>query len=300
MYKNVLFSAKLDHEIIEKVVQKLKQYKNINLSLHDPTKEFFNLSRIPKKIKEADIIIAKIRNDCSLDLLHYAKLNNIPTLHDIDTVLMCKNKIALDFALRKILSEHGVISRKFGIPSAWNQNALNINKFKKWAESKLPIVIKSHYQHDKYNRFNFLARKIEEIDLFHEKYKNFIYYDVYIQKFIECDGIDRKVYVIGDKVYGVTRENPIYIFLREKPDNIDVDEIKRKTFDVSEDIKKLAKVLSKGLNLKIFGFDLIKPITKKKLYLIDLNDFPGFRGIKGIENVLAQFLMEFIENVQNN
>jgi glutathione synthase/RimK-type ligase-like ATP-grasp enzyme len=297
MIRNVVFSAREDHEIVKGVITRLKKLSDVNLYFHDPTKKFFNLSRMPKPIKEADLIIIKVRNDCSIDLLHYAKIHKIPTLHDVDTVLMCKNKISLDYALRRVFKNNAQISKKFSFPNSWNNNITDVQNFKKWALPKLPIVIKSHFQHDKYNRFNFLVRKIDEIDIFCERYKHLLYYDVYIQKFIECDGFERKVYVIGDKVFGIIRENPIYIYLRNKPNNIDVDTIERKEFKISPEIRELAKIFSKELNLKIFGFDLIKLSDKDRYYLIDLNDFPGFRGIKKIENTLSNYLVEYIRNL---
>ncbi|NHJ20800.1 MAG: hypothetical protein EAX91_07660 [Candidatus Lokiarchaeota archaeon] len=297
MIRNVVFSAREDHDVVKGVINRLKKLPNINLHFHDPTKQFFNLSRMPKSIKEADLIIVKVRNDCSIDLLHYAKTNHIPTLHSIDTVLMCKNKISLDYALRKVLSTYPTIRKKFSFPNSWNNNITDVNVFKKWASNKLPIVIKSHYQHDKYNRFNFLVRKIEEIDTFCERYKHLLYYDVYIQKFIECDGFERKVYVIGEKVYGIIRENPIYIFLRDKPNQINVDDIKRKEFKISDEIRELAELLAHELKLKIFGFDLVKPVDKDRYYLIDLNDFPGFRGIKNVEDQITNCLLDVISNL---
>jgi len=85
--------------------------------------------------------------------------------------------------------------------------------------------------------------------------------------------------------------------LRDKPSNIDVDTIKRKEFEVNDDIKYLAEILSEELNLKIFGFDLIKLADKDRFYLIDLNDFPGFRGIKNVENALSSYLVEYIRKL---
>ncbi|MFX0074557.1 MAG: hypothetical protein ACFE96_03890, partial [Candidatus Hermodarchaeota archaeon] len=242
MIRKVVFSAREDHDLVKGVLNRLKNLPDVNLHFHDPTKNFFNLSRMPKSIKEADLIIVKVRNDCSIDLLHYAKIHKIPTLHDVDTVLMCKNKISLDYALRTVFKKYPSLSKKFSFPNSWNNHITDIQPFKKWAFNKLPIVIKSHYQHDKYNRFNFLVRKIEEVDVFCNKFKDLLYYDIYIQKFIECDGFERKVYVIGDKVFGIIRDNPIYIYLRNKPNNIDVDTIKRKEFEVTEEIKELAKI----------------------------------------------------------
>ncbi|MFX0048041.1 MAG: hypothetical protein ACFE8G_07715, partial [Candidatus Hermodarchaeota archaeon] len=140
MIRNVVFSAREDHEIVRGIIDRLKKLSDITLYFHDPTKKFFNLSRMPKSIKEADLIIVKVRNDCSIDLLHYAKTQKIPTLHDVDTVLMCKNKISLDYALRKIFKKYNQINKKFSFPNSWNNNITEVHKFKKWALAKLPIV----------------------------------------------------------------------------------------------------------------------------------------------------------------
>ncbi|NVM34648.1 MAG: hypothetical protein HWN81_03570 [Candidatus Lokiarchaeota archaeon] len=297
MIKKIVFSARQDHIVVKNLINKLKRIKQFDLILHDPTKDFFCLSDMPESFINADLIIVKVRNECSIDLLHFARLYNIPTLHNVDTVLMCKDKIALDYTLRKAINNHKKDLEKFLIPNSWNHSLSNLEKFKKWAIPKLPIVIKSHYQHDKYNRFNFLVQDIEDVDKFCERYKEFLYYDVYIQEFIECDGIERKVYVIGDKVFGIKRENPIYIYLRDKPENIDVDLIEREEFEITEDIIRLSRILSKELNLKIFGFDLVRPVDSERFYLIDLNDFPSFKGIPDVELELKNFIENYVLNL---
>jgi glutathione synthase/RimK-type ligase-like ATP-grasp enzyme len=295
----IIFSARQDHDIIKRVIKELKLQDDLNFHFHDPLKGFFNLSRMPQAFKEAKLMFVKVRNDCSIDLLHYAKIHGIPTMHDVDTVLSCKNKVALDYKLRRIFGDHKDELTSFSLPASWNQNVKELDKFKKWALKKLPIVIKSHQQHDKFNRFNFLIREISEADLFYKKYHHLITYDVYVQKFIECDGIDRKVYVIGDNIFGIKRENPIYIYMRENPADIDVDTIKRTKFPITAEIKNLTRILSREMGLFIFGFDLIKPIQGKKYYLIDLNDFPGFQGIKDVEQVLADYIVQYAKEKLN-
>lgn len=295
MAKKVVFSAKLEHDVIKTVIPILKKkVKDFNLILHDPTKDFLDLENMSNLLNNVDMLIVKVRSECSIDLLHYAKLHNIPTLHDVDTILLIRNKVALDHAFRKILHDNSEVLENITLPKSWTQNLLDVDRFKEWAVNKLPIVIKSHFQHDKYMRFNFLVRKIEEVDKFCKMYSNFLYYDVYIQKFIECDGIDRKVYVIGEKIFGIKRENPIYIYMRENPSSIDVDTISREEFKVPKEMKTLAGILSRELNLKIFGFDLIKSIKDERYYLVDLNDFPGLRGIKNIDKILADFIINIL------
>jgi glutathione synthase/RimK-type ligase-like ATP-grasp enzyme len=294
MVKKVIFSAKKDHDVIKGVTQKLKEFQNIKLIFHDPTQDFLDLENMEKMFGDVDFFVVKVGSECSLDLLHFAKIHNIPCLHDIDTVLTCKNKVALDCKLRNIFLKNSKKLKNFCLPKSWTQSLLNVDQFKKWAFSRLPIVIKSRYQQDKYNRFNFLVRKIDEIDEFCKLYSNFLNYDVYIQEFVECDGIDRKVYVVGDRIFGIKRANPIYIFLKEQVKTIDVDVIERESYEITNDVRYLAEILSQELKLKIFGFDLIKPLNQNYYYLIDLNEFPGFRGIKNIENVLAEFIYEYI------
>ena len=91
---------------------------------------------------DADLMIVKVGSDCSIDLLHFAKLHNIPTLHDVDTVLMCKNKVALDQAIRKIFDKHSGNLENFLLPKSWTQSLQKINRFKEWAFPKLPIGCK--------------------------------------------------------------------------------------------------------------------------------------------------------------
>ena len=295
MLKKILLSAKKQDDIIDLILDKLLNIEDFEFIFHDPTLEHLDLENLSEFFKNIDFIIVKVAGECSFDILHYAKLYNIPTLHDIDAVLMCKNKVALDQAMRKTLNKHSQDLKSFKLPKSWTNSVNNEHKFKEWAKDKLPIVLKSHYQHEKYNRFNFLVRDLKEVDIFRERYKQFLYYDVYIQEFIECDAIDRKIYVIGDKIFGIQRENPIYIFMRENPEDIDVSTIKRENLKITDEIRKLAKILSTELNLKIFGFDLLKPLSQEGYYLIDLNDFPGFRGIEHVEDAFIDFITKYLK-----
>ncbi len=297
MVKKVIFSARQDHKVIGNLINLLKKSEEIEFIFHDPTTQFFNLSRMPKVFREAQCYIVKVRNECSIDILHYANIKSISAIHDVYSVLKCKNKIALDYSLRDIFTRNENELKSFSLPPSWNQNSKNKKKFRSWAQPKLPLVLKSHYQHDKYNRFNFLMRNIDELQVFYNRYKDLIYYDIYIQKFIECDGIDRKIYVIGDNVFGVKRENPIYLYMKNNLTDIDIDSLKRSEIAITSDIRKLTKILSKELNLKIFGFDLIQPLNDNRFYLVDLNDFPGFKGIKNVEIVLANYILDYIRSL---
>jgi len=299
--KHILISAKCDIPLIKNIIKKLKDINWLKLDYHDPIKDSINIKDFYNKLKDYDLIITKVGGESSIDLVHMAELFNIPTINSLSSILLCKNKIALDTALRNAFEKHKKDIKHFNLPNSWIHPSplKDLKHFKNWATPKLPLVFKSHDQHNEFFRFNFLARERNEIDDFILSKKEFLYFDLYIQDFIECDGMDRKVYVIGDKIYGVQRENPIYIYLREKPESINVEEIKRKPFILDDSIKNLSKILSKELNLNIFGFDLIKSLDKNEYYLIDLNDFPGFRGIEDIDLVIVEYILDYLKHLEN-
>lgn len=298
--KKVLFSFEKRNGVLEKLFPLLKaELTDIEIVYHDPKSDVLILENINKQYEDFDLFIIKVASETSLDLLYFANLHNIKTLHDLKPVLTCKNKVALDHVLRKSLQQSNP-DDMFHLPKSWCCSLSNKQKFKEWVKPKLPVVLKSHYQHNEYVRFNYLVRNMQEIDDFYETYKNLLYYDVYIQKFIECDGIDRKIYVMDEKVFGIRRKNPIYIFLEEHVETLDVETLERAQFNPQPQIQKLALSLAKDLGLKLFGFDLIKPIDQEGYYLIDLNDFPGFRGIKQNCDYLLDFFESFIQKSLNS
>ena len=103
--KNLLVSAKSDDALIIKIRKRLDLYKNIKLKHIDPTNSFLNLNTLKKKIREYDLVISKSSEQTSIDLLYFANMNNIPTINNYYSVLVCKNKIILDLILRKIFSQ---------------------------------------------------------------------------------------------------------------------------------------------------------------------------------------------------
>ncbi|MGV9173909.1 MAG: ATP-grasp domain-containing protein [Promethearchaeia archaeon] len=292
----ILFSFEKRNGALEKVLPFLRDnLKEYEILYHNPKKEGLALDNLIEKYSNYDLFVIKVAAECSIDLLHFANLHNITTVHNLNPVLICKNKVALDHHLRKILS-NTELGNNFKLSASWTRSLLEKEKFKSWVKERFPVVLKSHYQHNEYIRFNYLVRNMQEVEDFYETYKEFLYYDVYIQDFIECDGIDRKIYVIGDKVFGIKRRNPIYIFLKENVEFLDVEKLEREEYEPSPQIQKLALTLAKELELCLFGFDLIKTKDKEEYYLIDLNSFPGFRGIENNIQHLVEFFINFIQN----
>jgi len=296
--KAVLFVGRTDEILIKKIIRHLRDDYQFQVEFYNPNTRSIDLSDYNQNIRKFDLVVGKVNGLSTLDILYTAHLNHIPSINNYESVYSCTNRIVLDNTLRKSFAAHKDKLTEFFLPNSWLHPSplKNIHGFKQWATYKLPLVFKSHLQHNEFFRFNFIARTSKEIGDFVVNYKDALYFDLYVQDFIECDGFDRKVYVVGDKVFGIKRENPIYIFLRDEPEYIDVESIQREPFEVSEKIRELAQLLSNELKLDIFGFDLVKPTNQQGYYLLDLNDFPGFKGIKNIDRIIADYIASYSEH----
>ena len=54
--------------------------------------------------------------------------------------------------------------------------------------------------------------------------------------------------------------------------------------------------MSSELNISIYGFHLLKS-KDNKYSLIDLNDFPGFKGVKNREKIITDYILKFLNNI---
>lgn len=300
MTKKLFLSIRKGHSVMDKVVEKMLDIPELNVHLHRPFEEIANIKDTIQTMKECDYAIIKASNKISMDLLFLAREYGIPCLHDYDAVLTCRSKIRADIRLRQIFKKYddelGHIM--LPVPESWVvciNTPKRYQKFKKWAEDKLPLIFKSHSQHDKNIRFSYLARNMEELEGFYERNKDMLMYAVYVQDEIPCDDIDRKLYVVGDTIYGIRRRSPLTVCLEKNLDHIDVETIEKEEYTVSEDVYKLMRILSKELGLKMFGFDLIKKIDEDKYYLIDVNDFPGYRGVTDIDDIIINYFKKILE-----
>jgi len=290
--KRVILSAETSHEVIKKFIEHLQKL-NIDLDIYNPISSPQDLENNQIFKCKTDLLLVKVHNDTSIDFLHYAKIHNIPTLNSIDTVLNVKNKVSLDYSLRHLFEKYDF--ENIRLPKSWTYYFYKIKPFKKWIQDKIPIVIKSHYQHEKTLRFNYLIRDVNEIKMLVRKHMLFLNYDIYIQEFIDSDGIDNKIYVIGDNIFGIKRPSPIFIYKKYAAQYIDTKKLGRTQFNPPSELIELASILRKELKMELFGFDLLKSIKDGKYYIVDVNDFPGYRGIKGAAKIMADYVKNYLE-----
>jgi len=102
---------------------------------------------------------------------------------------------------------------------------------------------------------------------------------VFAQRYYQPDGRDHKLYVIGDRVFGVRRVWP--------PKTLE-DKL-GEPFDVPDDMREVALGCGRAFGVGLYGVDLI--MSGGKPYVVDINTFPGFKGVPNAAGLLAEHII---------
>jgi ribosomal protein S6--L-glutamate ligase len=102
---------------------------------------------------------------------------------------------------------------------------------------------------------------------------------IFAQRYHQPDGRDLKLYVIGQKVFGVRRIWP--------PKTLE-DKL-GEPFDVPAEMQKIALQCGAAFGVGLYGVDLIT--SDGQPFVVDLNTFPGFKGVPQAAALLAEYIL---------
>jgi ribosomal protein S6--L-glutamate ligase len=101
---------------------------------------------------------------------------------------------------------------------------------------------------------------------------------IFAQRYYQPDGRDHKLYLIGDRVFGVRRVWP--------PKTLE-DKL-GEPFDVPDEMREIALGCGRAFGVGLYGVDLIT--REGKPYVVDINTFPGFKGVPNAAELLADYV----------
>jgi ribosomal protein S6--L-glutamate ligase len=98
---------------------------------------------------------------------------------------------------------------------------------------------------------------------------------LFIQRYHPPDGLDYKMYSIGERVCGVRRVWPARTF----------EEKLGEPFEPDEELVGIARDCAAAIGADIFGFDVV--FSDGRPFVVDLSGFPGFKGVPDAPALLA-------------
>jgi ribosomal protein S6--L-glutamate ligase len=121
------------------------------------------------------------------------------------------------------------------------------------------------------------AEELEGLDL--------SYGDIFAQRFVKGSGLDLKAYVIGEEVFGVARPFPVRT----------AEEKRGEPRAISTEVRDICLRCGELFDLELYGVDLIE--TEEDPYVIEVNCFPGYKGVPEADRLLAGYIFERAANL---
>ena len=108
----------------------------------------------------------------------------------------------------------------------------------------------------------------------------------FAQKWVPNDGVDFKVYVLGDQLFGFLRPTR----LRKRP----IDKLRDSTpTAIPPQVRHIATAMRRCLGGEIFGFDLVRS-SDDRYYVVDVNAFPSMKIVPGIESMMTACVLAWV------
>ncbi len=101
---------------------------------------------------------------------------------------------------------------------------------------------------------------------------------VFAQRYHGPTGRDRKLYCLGDQLFGVMRAWPARTY----------EEKVGEPFTVTPELREIALRCGSVLGIELFGLDII--VSDGQPYVVDVDPFPGFKGVPDAALRLADYI----------
>ena len=141
------------------------------------------------------------------------------------------------------------------------------------ANLPFPQIIKSYYSHR-----GDLVAKVDNIDELEALFPAWSQEPVVLQEFAAGDGWDIKMWVIDQQIFAARRRTPLEPGASKEDFPISPEEL-------PADWAHIAREIGRIFNMRLYGIDLL--MTEKGPVIVDVNGFPGFRGVPGADSALV-------------
>jgi ribosomal protein S6--L-glutamate ligase len=101
---------------------------------------------------------------------------------------------------------------------------------------------------------------------------------LFAQRYHQPDGRDHKIYAIGGRYFGVRRVWPP----RSYEDKLG------EPFELTAELAEISDRCGRACGVDLFGLDVV--ISEGRLYVVDINTFPGFKGVPEAARLLADYI----------
>ena len=108
------------------------------------------------------------------------------------------------------------------------------------------------------------------------------------QQFVETDGYDLKIYVIGERVWGVRRPSPLALATRPRAG------ARAERVEVDDEQREIALACGRAFDLQLLGVDVLESVGGP--LVVDVNEFPNYTGIEEAPAIIADLVRSQLDS----
>ena len=216
----------------------------------------------------ADIYLLKSHTSQALEVAHHLEQRGALVVNSWASSSDCRDRA---------LMTQRMTEARLPWPHTWNFGPSdNLARQQEFLSTlPFPLVLKSRcsYRGD-------LVVKVHDAEQLEARARARNYESFILQDFVLGDGSDIKLWVVGEQVFAARRRTTL--------DANVAGSFPLPSEMLSSDWRSLALEIGRVFDLRLYGVDLL--MTKDGPVVVDVNSFPGFRGVAGADSALIALI----------
>ena len=227
-----------------------------------------------KEHPRADLYLLKSHAPQALDVAHYLEQQGALVVNSWASSVACQDRVIM---AQRMHEANLPWPRTRNFPTL--QTLLSDPDM--LASLPFPLIIKSSYSHR-----GDLVDKVHSVEQLRSLAGNWDQEPVVLQEFVAGDGWDIKLWVIDQQIFAARRRTPLEA-------NASKEDFPIPPHELSADWAYIALEIGRVFDLRLYGVDLL--LTAQGPMIVDVNSFPGFRGVPGAVQALVALVERMLE-----
>ncbi|MDQ2903983.1 MAG: alpha-L-glutamate ligase [Ktedonobacteraceae bacterium] len=222
-----------------------------------------------EKHAQADLYLLKSHAPQALDVAHTLEQRGALVVNSWAASMACQDRVRM----AERMHEAGL-----PWPRTWSFSTLEslLGTHELLATLPFPLIIKSYYSHR-----DDLVDKVRTLAELQALAPQWSQEPVVLQEFVPGDGWDIKLWVIDQQIFAARRRTPLET-------NASKEDFPLAPTELPAEWVRITREVGRAFDLRLYGIDLLE--TARGPMIIDVNSFPGFRGVPGADTALVNLV----------